>query len=58
MKPVVLAILDGWGLRAETEANAVVMAETPVFDRLWETCPHTTLVAHGPAVGLPDGADG
>ncbi len=58
MKPVVLAILDGWGLRSETEANAVALAETPVFDRLWETCPHTQLVAHGNAVGLPEGQMG
>ena len=57
-KPVVLCILDGWGLREETEANAVALAETPTFDRLWTTCPHATLTTHGPDVGLPEGQMG
>ena len=57
-KPVVLCILDGWGLREETEANAVAQADTPAFDRLMATCPHATLTAHGPAVGLPEGQMG
>ncbi|QHQ36144.1 2,3-bisphosphoglycerate-independent phosphoglycerate mutase [Algicella marina] len=58
MRPVVLAILDGWGLRSEAEANAVALADTPNFDRLWESCPHTQLSAHGNAVGLPEGQMG
>ncbi len=57
-RPVVLAILDGWGLRPERENNAVALAETPHFDRLWAQYPHTTLTAHGPAVGLPEGQMG
>jgi 2,3-bisphosphoglycerate-independent phosphoglycerate mutase len=57
-KPVVLCILDGWGLRPEREANAVALAETPVFDRIWAGCPHATLAAHGPDVGLPEGQMG
>ncbi|MEM9012567.1 MAG: 2,3-bisphosphoglycerate-independent phosphoglycerate mutase [Pseudomonadota bacterium] len=57
-KPVVLCILDGWGLRAEREANAVALADTPVFDRIMRDFPHATLTAHGPAVGLPDGQMG
>ena len=57
-KPVVLCILDGWGLRAETEGNAVALAKTPAFDALMATCPHSTLTAHGPAVGLPEGQMG
>ncbi len=57
-KPVVLCILDGWGLREQTEANAVALADTPVFDRLWAECPHTTLKACGNAVGLPEGQMG
>ena len=57
-KPVVLCILDGWGLRPEREANAVALADTPNFDRIWETCPHATLRAHGPDVGLPEGQMG
>ncbi|HYN46639.1 MAG TPA: 2,3-bisphosphoglycerate-independent phosphoglycerate mutase, partial [Allosphingosinicella sp.] len=57
-KPVVLCILDGWGLRAETEGNAVALAHTPNFDRIWETRPHAQLAAHGPDVGLPEGQMG
>ncbi len=57
-KPVVLCILDGWGLRAEREANAVALAHTPTFDRLMATCPNATLVTHGPDVGLPRGQMG
>ncbi|MEM1300155.1 MAG: 2,3-bisphosphoglycerate-independent phosphoglycerate mutase, partial [Pseudomonadota bacterium] len=58
LKPVVLCILDGWGLRAETEGNAPTLATTPNFDRLWETCPHAQLTAHGEDVGLPPGQMG
>lgn len=57
-KPVVLCILDGWGLSPETAANAPVLAATPNFDRLMATCPHATLVTHGPDVGLPSGQMG
>lgn len=57
-KPVVLCILDGWGLREEREANAPALADTPTFDRLMATCPHATLVTHGADVGLPDGQMG
>jgi 2,3-bisphosphoglycerate-independent phosphoglycerate mutase len=57
-KPVVLCILDGWGLREAREANAVALADTPVFDRLMAECPHARLVTHGPDVGLPKGQMG
>jgi len=57
-KPVVLMILDGWGLSAETAANAPHLARTPAFDRIWSGCPHATLVTHGPDVGLPRGQMG
>ena len=57
-KPVVLCILDGWGLRPEREANAPALAETPNFDRLMATCPNSTLITHGPDVGLPPGQMG
>ena len=57
-KPVVLCILDGWGLSEDTEANAPVLAHTPVFDRLMQTCPNSTLITHGPDVGLPSGQMG
>jgi 2,3-bisphosphoglycerate-independent phosphoglycerate mutase len=57
-KPVVLCILDGWGLREDTIANAPALANTPTFDRIMSTCPNTTLVTHGPDVGLPKGQMG
>ena len=56
--PVCLVILDGWGLAPPGPGNAVELAETPVFDRLWATSPHTQLDASGRAVGLPDGQMG
>ena len=57
-KPVVLCILDGWGLSEEWDGNAVAQAATPNFDRVMASCPNATLVAHGPDVGLPDGQMG
>ncbi|WP_116131132.1 2,3-bisphosphoglycerate-independent phosphoglycerate mutase [Tropicimonas sp. IMCC34043] len=60
-KPVVLCILDGWGIGTkppEVEGNSPVLANTPTFDRLMATCPHATLVTFGPAVGLPTGQMG
>jgi 2,3-bisphosphoglycerate-independent phosphoglycerate mutase len=57
-KPVVLCILDGWGYREDTFANAPVLADTPNFDRLMATCPHDLLITHGPDVGLPTGQMG
>ncbi|MEM8553641.1 MAG: 2,3-bisphosphoglycerate-independent phosphoglycerate mutase, partial [Pseudomonadota bacterium] len=57
-KPVVLCILDGWGLRSETEANAPALANTPTFDRIMATCPNAQLITHGPDVGLPTGQMG
>ncbi len=58
MKPVILCILDGWGLSDDTRANAPFLASTPTMDRLTETCPHATLITHGPDVGLPTGQMG
>ncbi|MCK8464685.1 2,3-bisphosphoglycerate-independent phosphoglycerate mutase [Aliiroseovarius sp. S1339] len=57
-KPVVLCILDGWGLREGRENNAPALANTPNFDRLMATCPNNTLITHGPDVGLPTGQMG
>jgi 2,3-bisphosphoglycerate-independent phosphoglycerate mutase len=57
-KPVVLCILDGWGLRAESKANAVHLAHTPHFDDLMAECPSDTLITYGPGVGLPNGQMG
>jgi len=58
MKRVVLVVLDGFGVRAEREANAVRLARTPAFDALDRDWPHTTLEASGLAVGLPEGQMG
>jgi 2,3-bisphosphoglycerate-independent phosphoglycerate mutase len=57
-RPVVLCILDGWGLSDRREGNAPALAETPVMDGLMAERPHATLVTHGPDVGLPDGQMG
>jgi 2,3-bisphosphoglycerate-independent phosphoglycerate mutase len=55
---VALVILDGWGLAPPGPGNAVELADTPVFDRLWREYPHTRLAASGEAVGLPPGQMG
>jgi 2,3-bisphosphoglycerate-independent phosphoglycerate mutase len=55
---VVLVILDGWGCAPPGPGNAISLARTPVFDRLWDGYPHTTLKASGEAVGLPPGQMG
>jgi 2,3-bisphosphoglycerate-independent phosphoglycerate mutase len=55
---VALIVLDGWGLAPAGPGNAVSLAETPVFDRLWAEHPHTRLTAMGEAVGLPPGQMG
>ncbi len=57
-KPLVLIIMDGYGLRDEKKGNAIKQANTPNIDRLWNECPHTKLGASGLAVGLPDGQMG
>jgi len=51
---VVLAILDGWGYRHDSDHNAIRAAHTPVMDALWHAYPHTLIEASGGAVGLPD----
>jgi 2,3-bisphosphoglycerate-independent phosphoglycerate mutase len=55
---VALVILDGWGCAPPGPGNAVSLADTPNFDRLWAEYPHTTLKASGEAVGLPPGQMG
>ena len=55
---VTLVILDGWGVAPAGPGNAVELAETPVFDRLWRDYPHTTIEASGEAAGLPPGQMG
>lgn len=57
-KPVVLIILDGWGLAPPGPGNAVSLAKTPNFDSYFSAFPHTQLTASGQAVGLPKGEKG
>ena len=52
-KPIVLAILDGWGLGKHTKGNAISIADTPNMDKFWKDYPHTKLQASGKYVGLP-----
>ena len=57
-KPVVLCILDGWGINADPKVSAPAQAEVPHFNRIWAECPHATLTTFGPDVGLPTGQMG
>ncbi|MFN2459940.1 MAG: 2,3-bisphosphoglycerate-independent phosphoglycerate mutase [Candidatus Velthaea sp.] len=57
-RPFVLAILDGWGCRAETHGNAIAAADLPNWRRILDTYPWTKLEASGEAVGLPKGIMG
>ncbi|RVT87346.1 2,3-bisphosphoglycerate-independent phosphoglycerate mutase [Rhodobacteraceae bacterium CCMM004] len=57
-KPVVLCILDGWGLRDDRADNAPALADTPNFDRIAQAGPRAQLTTHGPDVGLPTGQMG
>ena len=58
IRPVVLVILDGWGIAAPGPGNAVTLAKTPNYDRYLASYPHGQLIASGEAVGLPRGEDG
>ena len=58
MKKLVLCILDGCGIREETDGNAFKNANKPTFDMLWNKYPHSILQASGKAVGLPEGQMG
>ncbi|MGL4236713.1 2,3-bisphosphoglycerate-independent phosphoglycerate mutase [Tabrizicola sp.] len=57
-KPVVLCILDGWGIGPDPATSAPAQAKVPTFNHLWATCPHATLTTFGPDVGLPTGQMG
>jgi 2,3-bisphosphoglycerate-independent phosphoglycerate mutase len=57
-RPVLLVVLDGFGLAESGPGNAVALARTPVFDRIWAAGPRTSLAASGAAVGLPEGQMG
>jgi 2,3-bisphosphoglycerate-independent phosphoglycerate mutase len=56
--PVVLLILDGWGLREADAGNMISAARTPRFDALWREFPHAVLRSSGEAVGMPAGTVG
>ena len=53
MKPLLLCILDGVGIRKNIHGNALYAAKTPNLNKLFSEYPHTTLEASGPYVGLP-----
>ncbi len=57
-KAHLLIILDGWGYREDPEHNAILTANTPTWDYLWQHYPHTLINGSGTAVGLPDGQMG
>lgn len=57
-RPIVLIILDGWGHSDQSEFNAIAAADTPNWDRWWQTHPHTLISGSGKAVGLPEGQMG
>ena len=57
-KPLVLAILDGWGLRTELRGNAIAASELPNYDAILAKYPWTSIEASGEAVGLPPGIMG
>ncbi|NJD54113.1 MAG: 2,3-bisphosphoglycerate-independent phosphoglycerate mutase [Candidatus Methanoperedens sp.] len=57
-RPILLMILDGFGLSNKKEGNAIAAAKKPNIDRLFSTYPHSTLQASGMSVGLPEGQMG
>ena len=57
-KPVVLVVLDGWGVFDGREHNAIEMADTPFYDYLWQTFPQAALDASEEKIGLPVGQMG
>ena len=58
VSPVVLVILDGWGYREQSQANAIAIAKTPVMSSLMQVYPNVLIQASGKAVGLPEGQMG
>lgn len=57
-QPLILIILDGWGINPKVEGNAIALANTPVYDKLLKEYPNTILDASGESVGLPAGQMG
>jgi len=58
LKPVLIVVLDGWGIRAQREANAIAIAGTPNMEALAREFPHAALETSGLSVGLPEGQMG
>ena len=57
-KTTALIILDGWGYSEKVESNAILQANTPFWDKLWNEQPHNLIQTSGMAVGLPEGQMG
>ncbi len=57
-KPLVLIILDGWGIAPPSRGNAITLGKTPTIDKLVKEYPYTEICAHGNCVGLPKYQDG
>lgn len=53
-KPIALIIMDGWGYSESPDSNAIMAADTPIWDNLWQNSPHTLISGSGEDVGLPD----
>jgi len=58
MKPLILIVMDGWGVRKEKKGNAIALAHTPNFDYFKKNYSYTELMTHGKYVGLPSGMVG
>lgn len=57
-RPLVLIVIDGWGINPNSEGNAIALSKPPTMTRLWQQYPHTQLGASGLDVGLPQGQQG
>ncbi|HEV2236185.1 MAG TPA: 2,3-bisphosphoglycerate-independent phosphoglycerate mutase, partial [Ktedonobacterales bacterium] len=57
-RPLVLIVMDGYGINPRPDANAIALAQKPNLDRIARDWPHTQLATSGPAVGLPEGQMG
>jgi len=57
-KPLILCILDGWGIAQDSPGNAITRAISTNFNELWFSFPHTLLSTAGQSVGLPEGQVG
>ena len=57
-RPLVLVVMDGYGINPRADANAIALARKPNLDRIERQWPHTQIATSGPAVGLPEGQMG